>query len=175
MRTGTGPSFGDLRPFQTIDGRDPVEPGVFPVYDDLIGHLRKPASDPTSGEPDEVVAHVLSVLSTYAYSDLETLLEMATRLGLERCEGLAVELRNDPLFVVSTAYLVTSSDGSVGILVYRGTMPVDVINWLTDLDAAQEQVRLVGPDTEPLLVHAGFYRKRARHPVPRRRGARRRA
>lgn len=153
--TSEGPTYDALRPFQRAD-RPAATSTAFPVYPDLVDHLVKQGSVP--GEPDEITAHVLAVLATYAYSDLTTVLEMATRLGMAECRGLAVELRNDPQFIVSTAHLLQSRDGRVGILVYRGTMPVDLVNWLTDVDATPEKVRIEGPGGEPLTVHAGFYR-----------------
>jgi hypothetical protein len=153
--TSTGPTYDGVRPFESAEGLS-AQTGLFPVYDGLVDHLVK--QDAAPGQPDEITAHVLAVLATYAYSDLDTVLEMATRLGLPECRGLAVEFRNDPEFIVSTAHLLQSRDGRLGILVYRGTMPVDLVNWLTDVDASPEKVRLGGPDEGPFLVHAGFYR-----------------
>jgi hypothetical protein len=154
--TRSGPGFKDIRPLQTAAGQ--ATSPDFPVYDELVDRLCDPAVDPGTGEPDSVTAHTLAVLATYAYSDLDTLLEIATRLGLQHCNGLAVELANDPQFIASTAHLVQSADGRVVVLIYRGTEPTNVINWLTDIDVSPEKVRLRGPDAEPLDVHAGFYR-----------------
>lgn len=153
--TSRGPTYEGIRPFESAEGQL-ARTGLFPVYEDLVEHLVK--QEPTPGQPDEITAHVLAVLATYAYSDLDTVLEMATRLGLPECHGLAVEFRNDPEFIISTAHLLQSQDGRLGILVYRGTMPVDLVNWLTDVDASPEKVRLGGSDEEPFVVHAGFYR-----------------
>ena len=77
--TSQGPSYDAIRPFESAGGQPP-QTGLFPVYDDLVDHLVKQESSP--GHPDEITAHVLAVLATYAYSDLDTVLEMATRLGL---------------------------------------------------------------------------------------------
>lgn len=154
--TRAGPGFKDVRPLQAAAGQ--VTTRNFPVYDDLVDRLCKPAVDPSTGQPDATCAHTMSVLATYAYSDLDTLLEMATRLGLQHCNGLAITLANDPQFIASTAHLVQSEDGRVVVLVYRGTEPTNLINWLTDVDVSPEKVQLGGSDAEPLDVHAGFYR-----------------
>lgn len=132
--------------------------GVFPVYGDLVQRLLRPQVDPATGAPDPVVAHLLAVCSSYAYSDLSTMAQIMARMGLEECRCLGVSFHNDPMFVASTAYLVQSLDGRVVILVYRGTEPVNLVNWLTDLDAAQVKVRLDVPGGAALGVHPGFYR-----------------
>jgi hypothetical protein len=113
--TRSGPGFKDIRPLQTAAGQ--ATSPDFPVYDELVDRLCDPAVDPGTGEPDSVTAHTLAVLATYAYSDLDTLLEIATRLGLQHCNGLAVELANDPQFIASTAHLVQSADGRVVVLI----------------------------------------------------------
>lgn len=151
LDSNVGPSFEAVRP------TDAAAPAVrFPVYDDLTDRLVKPAVDPATGEPDPLTAHVLSVAAGYAYSDGQTVAEMMTRLGMEKCTCLTVSFRNDTMFVASTAHVIQSEDGRLVVVAFRGTEPVNLVNWLTDIDAAQEQVRL--DEDAPIDVHPGFYR-----------------
>lgn len=146
------PTFDQLRPVE-LRARPVAAEEVFPLYRDLTHYLGRPHQ-----HPDETIAHVMAVCATYAYSDLDTLSEMVTRVGLQNAHCLSVTFDNDPMFVVSTAYLVQA--GEVVILVYRGTEPVNLINWLTDSEAGPEKVELdVGEDGQTFGgVHPGFYR-----------------
>lgn len=151
LDSSVGPSFEAVRP---TDAGSPAP--RFPVYADLTDRLVKPEVDPATGEPDPLTAHVLAVAAGYAYSDGRTVGEMMTRLGMERCTCLTVSFRNDAMFVAATAHVVQSEDGRVVVIAFRGTEPVNLVNWLTDVDAAQEKVRL---DEDALIdVHPGFYR-----------------
>lgn len=151
LDSSLGPSFEAVRPTGT------AAPDIsFPVYDDLTDRLVKPEVDPATGEPDPMTAHVLAVAAGYAYSDGQTVTEMMTRLGMERCTALTVSFRNDTMFVAATAHVVQSEDGRVVVIAFRGTEPVNLINWLTDLDTAQQKVRL--DEDAPIDVHPGFYR-----------------
>jgi hypothetical protein len=149
--SSVGPSFEAVRPNRA------AEPDLrFPVYDDLPDRLVKPEVDPATGEPDPLTAHVLAVAAGYAYSDGQTVAEMMTRLGMEKCTCLTVSFRNDTMFVASTAHVIQSEDGRVVVVAFRGTEPVNLINWLTDVDTAQQKVRL--DEDAPIDVHPGFYR-----------------
>jgi hypothetical protein len=151
LESSVGPSFEDVRPTRA------AEPDIrFPVYNDLTDRLVKPEVDPATGEPDPLTAHVLAVVAGYAYSDGQTVAEMMTRLGMEKCTCLTVSFRNDTMFVTSTAHVVQSEDGRVVVVAFRGTEPVNLINWLTDVDTAQQKVRL--DEDAPIDVHPGFYR-----------------
>jgi len=126
----------------------------FPVYDNLVpallaAHARDPA------ERDATVAHVLGTAAGYAYSDLETLAEMMSRLGLGNNGCVRVAQTVDAMLIFSTAYLVQSRCGRVVILAYRGTEPANIGNWLADADVGSTSLILGG---EMLAVHSGFYR-----------------
>jgi len=151
LDSSTGPSFEALRP--TGAAASDIH---FPVYGDLIDRLVKPEIDPATSQPDPLTAHVLAVAAGYAYSDGQTVTEMMTRLGMEKCTCLTVSFRNDPMFVASTAHVIQSEDGRVVVVAFRGTEPVNLINWLTDIDTAQHKVRL--DEDAPIDVHPGFYR-----------------
>jgi hypothetical protein len=150
LDSSTGPSFDAVRPTGAASDIH------FPVYGDLVDRLVKPEVDPTTSQPDPLTAHVLAVAAGYAYSDGQTVTEMMTRLGMERCTCLTVSFRNDPMFVASTAHVIQSEDGRVVVVAFRGTEPVNLINWLTDIDTAQHKVRL--DEDAPIDVHPGFYR-----------------
>jgi hypothetical protein len=84
---------------------------------------------PPSRDPFDVLAvraHVLGVAAGYAYSDGETVTEMMTLLGLERCRCLTVSFRNDTMFIAATAHVVQSEDGRVVVIAFRGTEPVNL-------------------------------------------------
>jgi hypothetical protein len=151
LDSSVGPSFEAVRP--TAAAGTDVR---FPVYDDLTDRLVNPEVDPATGEPDPLTAHVLAVAAGYAYSDGQTVAEMMTRLGMEKCTCLTVSFRNDTMFVASTAHVLQSEDGRVVLVAFRGTEPVNLISWLTDVDTAQQKVRL--DEDAPIDVHPGFYR-----------------
>jgi len=150
LDSSAGPSFEAVRPTGAASDIH------FPVYRDLVDRLVKPEIDPATSEPDPLTAHVLAVAAGYAYSDGRTVTEMMTRLGMEKCTCLTVSFRNDPMFVAATAHVIQSEDGRVVVVAFRGTEPVNLINWLTDIDAAQHKVRL--DEDAPIDVHPGFYR-----------------
>jgi hypothetical protein len=123
-----GPSYADLTTMKT------ASPG-FPIYPDLtqlLLSLRK--------HPDEVVAHALATCAGYAYSDAETVATVMTRIGLEKNHCAMIARNVDAMFICSTAFLVQSKDGRVVILCYRGTEPLNFINWLGTGDVAPEKV-----------------------------------
>jgi hypothetical protein len=144
-----GPEYAELRPMR----RSATSP-TFPVYKDLTDVLVK------ATDPNDSVRHVLSVCSGYGYSDQATVAMMMTRLGLERSRCLMVQEVVDAMFISSTAYVIQSADGRVVIVCYRGTEPVNVVSWLTDLDIDPDQIRydLTPSDPGDQRVHAGFYR-----------------
>jgi hypothetical protein len=129
------PSYSTLRPTK------PIASSTFPVY-----------GDPT-------VTHTLAVTAGYAYSDPETVSMMLARMGLAENHCLRVAMSVDAMFILSTAHLVQSSDGSVVILAYRGTEPTNPVNWLTDADVHPDKIAFRFADADDLYaVHAGFYR-----------------
>jgi hypothetical protein len=143
-QSALGPAIEDLRPLHPR-----------PVYDKLTDQLLAPV------HPDDTVRHVLAVCSGYAYSDQTTVAMMMTRLGLEHSRCVMVRQVVDAMFICSTAFVIQSADGRVVIVCYRGTEPVNLINWLTDIDVDPDLVRIdltpqSGDETYP--VHAGFYR-----------------
>src|SRR2546423_236952 len=108
------PSIAELRPLK------PHASATFPVYQDLVDVLVKPAA-----HPDPTVAHVLASCAGYAYSDAETVSMIMARMGLvdNRCVSIAESV--DAMFICSTAHVVQSHDGRVVIVCYRGTQPAN--------------------------------------------------
>jgi hypothetical protein len=126
----------------------------FPIYSDAVEQLLR-AHQTETAERDPAVAHILGVLSGYSYADLATISMMAARLGLGESVCVRVAQTVDAMMIFSTAYLVQSRCGRVTIVVYRGTEPANVGNWLGDADVGSQTIDLGG---QPLVVHSGFYR-----------------
>lgn len=126
----------------------------FPIYADPIDRLRRAHVEEAAGW-DPVAAHLLAVLSGYAYADTATVAMMAGRLGMEGSACLQVSQTVDAMHVFSTAYLLQSRCGRVAVLCYRGTEPANLGNWLGDADVGTDAMDF--GDTR-LTVHAGFHR-----------------
>jgi hypothetical protein len=148
------PPFGDIVTAMQLEGLT-VEPSSppFPIYADPTEELlRAHAANP---DRDAVVAHILAVLSGYAYGDTATVATMASRLGMGGSACVRIAETVDAMYVFSTAYLLQSPCGRVVILCYRGTEPTNLANWLGDADVGPHTVDLGGAR---LSVHSGFYR-----------------
>ena len=130
----------------------PSEP--FPIYADPIGHLLRAHVGDTA-DRDATVAHVLGVLSGYAYSDAATVAMMAGRLGMAGAACVRTAQAVDAMTIFSTAYLLQSRCGRAAILCYRGTEPANLGNWLGDADVGSHTIDLGGVR---LAVHSGFDR-----------------
>jgi hypothetical protein len=159
MRTHdtVAPDYRYLRPLKK------PESATFPVYKKLETALGQ-----ATEHPDNVVAHTLATCSGYAYSDAATLAMIMARMGLESNHCREISEVVDAMFISSHAFLVQSRDGRVVILCYRGTQPLNFINWLTDADINPETVAV--PFADPPVsfqVHGGFYRnvRATRHEV----------
>ena len=126
----------------------------FPIYADPIGELLRAHLGETA-DRDSTVAHVLAVLSGYAYSDVATVAMMAGRLGMAGSACVRVAQAVDAMSIFSTAYLLQSGCGRVVVLCYRGTEPANLGNWLGDADVGSHKIDLGGGK---LTVHSGFDR-----------------
>jgi len=102
---------------------------------------------------------VLGTCAGYAYSEADTVAMIMARMGLNDNRCLKVAQLVDAMFISSTAFAIQSDDGRVVLLCYRGTEPVSLINWLTDVDINPEKIAISFPDaSEEFEVHGGFYR-----------------
>jgi len=148
------PPFGDIVTAMQLEGLT-VESSSppFPIYADPTAELLR--AHATNPDRDAVVAHILAVLSGYAYGDTATVATMASRLGMGGSACLRIAETVDAMYVFSTAYLLQSPCGRVLILCYRGTEPTNLANWLGDADVGSHTVDLGGAR---LRVHSGFYR-----------------
>ena len=126
----------------------------FPIYRDATEELLRAHSTEDS-ERDAAVAHILGVLSGYAYADTATMAVMASRLGFGESVCVRVAQTVDAMLIFSTAYLLQSRCGRVAVLCYRGTEPANLGNWFGDADVGSQKIDAGG---ERLTVHAGFYR-----------------
>lgn len=141
-----GPGLAELRPYGSR-----VTPG-FPVYPDLERRLLEAAE-----HPDPEVAHALATCAAYSYSGAETVSMIMARMGLDENHCRMIASSVDGMFIRSTAFLIQSRTGKVAILCYRGTEPMNFINWLTDADVEPERMAY-GFGDPCATVHAGFYR-----------------
>ena len=128
----------------------------FPVYPDLPALLLRAHAGAT--ERDAAVAHVLATGAGYCYSDLATLAEIASRLGMDECQCVKVAQAVDAMYILSTACLVQSQCGRVVVLCYRGTEPTSLTSWMGDFDVECETLRSTSIDPCELKVHGGFHR-----------------
>lgn len=129
-------------------------PPPFPIYADPIEELLRAHAGGTD-DRDPAVAHILGVLSGYAYADTATVAMMASRLGMEGSSCLRIAQTVDAMYIFSTAYVLLSRCGRVAIVCYRGTEPANLGNWIGDTDVGSRTIDAGGA---PLSVHAGFYR-----------------
>lgn len=144
----SAPSLEELRPLK------PASTPTFPVYRDLASRLAR-----TAGHPDDTVAHVMATCAGYAYAKAETVTMILARMGLEDNRCRMIMQLVDAMFICSTSFLVQSADGSVLILIYRGTEPANGINWLTDVDLHPDKIAIpVDGGDATYGVHEGFYR-----------------
>lgn len=151
------PSYAELRPLK------PVTTDKFPVYKELVDALAA-----TETHPDATIAHTLATCAGYAYAEADTVTMIMARMGLENNCCRKITQFVDPMLIASTAFLVQSQDGRAMILCYRGTEPVNLINWLTDVDLNPEKVSIALPAAPATFeVHGGFYRnvRATRHQV----------
>ncbi|XVQ06574.1 lipase family protein [Spirillospora sp. CA-255316] len=145
-RETQAPSYAELRPFG-----DPETSG-FPVYQNLEELLLQ-----ARVHPDPVVAHVMATCAAYAYSGPETVSMIMARMGLADNRCRMIQLSVDAMLLRSTAFVVQSRSGRVAILCYRGTEPLNLINWMLTIDLEPERIGYQIGDQSP-AVHGGFYR-----------------
>jgi hypothetical protein len=147
-----GPSIGDIR---KTKAKKQHATDRFPVIDRLEEILAGvPVQDPLDKagrnfDPDQVARYVCATLSSWAYSDLETVATMMTRLGLPECRCRAMEVTNSAALIRSTAYLIQSQSGKVALLAYRGTDPFDLATWAVNADLNPSTVsiqQVTGPN-----------------------------
>jgi len=128
-------------------------PPPFPIHANPTEDLLRAHATPSDRDP--IVAHILAVLSGYAYADTATVATMASRLGMAGSACVRIAQTVDAMLIFSTAYLLQSRCGRVAILCYRGTEAVNLANWLGDADVGSHTIDLGGAR---LIVHSGFYR-----------------
>jgi hypothetical protein len=145
-RDAKAPTYDELRPYGHR------ETSGFPVYKDLERRLLNAAE-----HPDPQIAHVMATCAAYAYSDAETVSMIMARMGLEDNQCRMIQTSVDAMLISSTAFLIQSKSGRVGILCYRGTEPLNFINWLSDIDIEPERIGYQISDP-CATVHAGVYR-----------------
>jgi hypothetical protein len=110
-----------------------------------------------AGDFDPVTVATLAAAAAWSYADIRTFTDRLSRLGL-RGECLEIGIKNDALLVDTTAYLFIGEKSEAeksmkfAILALRGTMPTNVINWMSDVSTRQVEFMYGGG-----MVHGGIY------------------
>lgn len=152
-----GPSYQDLRPLKSVKTQ------YFPVYDDAVDRLVD-----LGPHPRPEVAHLLATCAGYAYSEVQTVATILARMGLPRARCRYVAQTVDPMFICSRCVVIQSECRRVVIVCYRGTEPMNLINWLTNADVQPSTAPFRFTDSQvQAFVHGGFYRnvRSTRHEV----------
>lgn len=103
-----------------------------------------------SHDYDPAIAYLMSIVAGWAYSNGEILANKLEFYGFPRNSVEQISVVNEAMSVVASAYFIRSGDGRAGILAFRGTEPVNFINWLTNADTRLRTFRHG-------QVHGGFY------------------
>lgn len=138
------------------------EPGEAEIVEELV----RWSPDPRGGAAyHKRAADLLAVAAAWAYSAPEAFSFVMHRRGISENYYRHVAVGNDALFVDASAFLLQSKCGRLGILCFRGTVPTNIISWLTDASVDQDRFqprgyhRGAGRDPKALgRVHGGFYR-----------------
>jgi len=149
-RLWEGPMILKMTPPLTPNGRRASTP--------FAGRRALPAGFPalrssgaTSYDPNW--AYALSVMSGWAYAEPQVFADVLAFCGFLDCTVTPMSVENDAMFIVANAYFVRCK--AIGVLVFRGTEPASLINWLTDADSIQYTF---GSGTASFgAVHSGFY------------------
>lgn len=104
------------------------------------------------GEYDQKAAALLSIASTWAYSDADTMARMMRNGGIPNNQCVSIHLKNNALFLDTTAHVIQSKRGRLAILAFGGTDPTNAIHLLSDLSAKTDPFYSRGS------VHGGFFR-----------------
>jgi hypothetical protein len=122
------------------------EPRLLP--EDLSEYVvNRPAAQ--EGQYDKKLAYALSLISGWSYADHATFVRQLRYNGVD-ADVTLISCTNEAMLLVATAYFVRSKCGRLGVLSFRGTEPVNLINWLTDTNSV----------LRPFIygkVHSGFY------------------
>ena len=140
---GAGARGAGADPSRRFSTAPPLLPATLDV--DL---LRKPQADDSIYDPR--LAYFLAVVAGWSYADKITLSAKLRYYGFPGNTVHQVSVTNDAMLIVATAYFIRSEDGELGILSFRGTEPMNFINWLTDADVTWRTF-VYGS------VHAGFF------------------
>lgn len=100
------------------------------------------------------VADVLCDMAAWSYADGGVLIHELEHRNIVSPSTVCVEVpvRNDAMLVVATAFLIRPPNSSVGVIVFRGTEPQNIISFLTDATTEPKRFLAMGH------VHGGFYR-----------------
>ena len=119
---------------------------------------------------NEELAKILSYISAWSYSDLDTfeskLKDLPSLQGANFCQ---VRVVNDAMFVVAYAQIIRTSDERTMIISFRGTEITNVVSYLTDAGTRKadfppkdngivEKKATAESNQKRIQVHSGFSR-----------------
>jgi hypothetical protein len=122
----------------------------FPLYRNLVDTLIA-AHDRLTAGANATVAHVMATCAGYAYADAATMSTMMLRAGLESHRCVRISQVVDAMMIFATAYVVQSQCGRVVVVVFRGTEPANLGNWLADIDVGADSSSIRHDDVEGVL------------------------
>jgi len=147
------PTPNPASPFPQAAGEEPIPLAHAPFGEPplLTERFVQEVLEAKQRDYDPRLAYALAVISTWAYSDRDTLSHKLHFYGFPRKIVQAFQVTNHALFVVATAYVVRSQRGRLAIIAFRGTEPINLASWLTDAEVITTRLK----DTQG-QVHGGF-------------------
>lgn len=127
ITTGMGPSNGA----RLVDALVKAEPGPDHLY-----------------SYDRRATQVLSIASGWSYAHPQTMVNVMTEHGFPHVDYVHVD--NRAMLIDVNAYFLRSACGRLGILVFRGTEPSSIVDWLTNASVRVRPFREIGS------IHGGL-------------------
>ena len=125
-------------------------------YDPLAaGVQRDLATAVAATDYSQGLAYIMAVVSAWAYAEPATFVDILGRVGIGPFDVTPFNVTNEALLVASQAYVLRSLDGRLAIVAFRGTRPLQALDWLVDGTVRAQPLR---DDCTDLQVHGGFAR-----------------
>lgn len=144
-----GESVASIAERKTIStGFQPTTRGHFPFG---VAQSRLPEmTGSESRRYDPKLAYLMAMTSAWAYSDGQSLADKLQYYGFASNRVKTFSAVNHPLFVAAGGFFIRSADGRVGVLVFRGPEPADVMRWLAHAHGSMQPFH-------GGMIHAGVH------------------